>query len=933
LSPQDVTSNGVQEPPITWVDIARTLGQLEPLSMEWRSRPPSLIRANISWLGATFEFSGEVVPFDDFFAWLGRLFPQRLERTTDGASFILEGPSNAGRLAIEVELRETPYITALLPLGSIESSIDFQSVGTALGTGLPLVACHSMKGGNGRTTVAIACATQWAELAGKPVLIVDADLEAPGLSYLYRRARGPAQIAFEDVVALAHSDGSSNWATTIDYVAARLQGQRVDDLFVLPLRRSLDELASSSIRAEHLASAAKPFALAEILRSIAARVGCAGIVVDIRAGLVPLAAQLILDPSVDRIFVSSLAGQSLDGTVALIGYVSREARRRGFNLNRPMLVVNRIPSVLRETGADEALLGPVLEKITVELLKGQEANVSGDEAIFATDDDIQPIDVAKIPEIADLQATSPTWDGFLRQLQSSGFLKRMSTELGGWLEQTVDTAPTTVQTSFPIRIETNTLTERDRRCDLLRKFAGELIAAEVAANPVDTPLITGPLRQLAEQFISQLPIVVTEGAKGTGKTLTARFLITRETWASAVAALSAAKATSDAPILPVLGSIQASGYFQAEIDAKRRLVATSLKFGEPQTVHATTSYLKTALSEAGTDLERSAIWLNAIAWSAGFDVGGGSAGEGLIKALRDTGQQLLAVIEGIEELYSDPFAGSTPAWLRTLLVDIPQRLRSEPSRPLGLIIFVRRDSVDAAVPQNSSQFRQYYKAFALTWSDGDVLELAAWIATKSGALNVWSPDFQKLSQAERERGLHRLWGQKLGPDDKPGKRTAEAYTANWIVAVLSDLQSRLVARDLVRLLESAAASPLGAADTEYADSRLLTPRALKDAVKPTSIAKVSETQEEIGELKPVFDKFRQRPDRVVAPLDQTAIETLGLTAGDITLLQRHGILFGDAAPYEVPELFRMGLNLKHSGARHSVINLRRRARQRLGLPV
>jgi hypothetical protein len=91
------------------------------------------------------------------------------------------------------------------------------------------------------------------------------------------------------------------------------------------------------------------------------------------------------------------------------------------------------------------------------------------------------------------------------------------------------------------------------------------------------------------------------------------------------------------------------------------------------------------------------------------------------------------------------------------------------------------------------------------------------------------------------------------------------------------------------------------------------------------------TQEEIAELGPVFDKFRRQPDRVVAPLDANAIEVLGLTQGDISLLQRHGILFGDAPPYEVPELFRMGLNLKHSGARHSVINLRRRARQRLGL--
>jgi hypothetical protein len=105
---------------------------------------------------------------------------------------------------------------------------------------------------------------------------------------------------------------------------------------------------------------------------------------------------------------------------------------------------------------------------------------------------------------------------------------------------------------------------------------------------------------------------------------------------------------------------------------------------------------------------------------------------------------------------------------------------------------------------------------------------------------------------------------------------------------------------------------------------------LKSAIKPTSIAKVRETIEEIRDLKAVFAKFEGKKE-VRAPIDEVAIKSLNLKARDIELLRRHGILFGEAPPYEVPELFRMGLNLKHTGARHSVINLRRRSRQRLGL--
>lgn len=146
---------------------------------------------------------------------------------------------------------------------------------------------------------------------------------------------------------------------------------------------------------------------------------------------------------------------------------------------------------------------------------------------------------------------------------------------------------------------------------------------------------------------------------------------------------------------------------------------------------------------------------------------------------------------------------------------------------------------------------------------------------------------------------------------------------------ISDLQGRLVARDLVRFLaEAASYKPTEAEDVQYAN-RLLVPRALKSAIKPTSIAKVKETVEEIRDLKAVFQKFGKREVR--APIDEAAIKSLSLSSPDINLLRRHGILFGVSPPYEVPELFRMGLNLKHTGARHSVINLRRKSRQSLGL--
>src|SRR3546814_10144119 len=114
------------------------------------------------------------------------------------------------------------------------------------------------------------------------------------------------------------SDWSSDVCSSDLWAAERLSTHRFGDVIILPLRRNLDELASSAIRSEHLATPDRPFAFADLLESVASAAGCGGVVVDVRAGLVPLAAQLVLDPRIFRVVVSSVAGQSLAAPVAFV---------------------------------------------------------------------------------------------------------------------------------------------------------------------------------------------------------------------------------------------------------------------------------------------------------------------------------------------------------------------------------------------------------------------------------------------------------------------------------------------------------------------------------------------------------------------------------------------------------------------------------------
>jgi MinD-like ATPase involved in chromosome partitioning or flagellar assembly len=109
-----------------------------------------------------------------------------------------------------------------------------------------------MKGGVGRTITAVAFTRHLIrERLKKPVLLVDADFEAPGLSYLFASRKPESAISFEDMLVLAHADPREDLRATLDFVATRLQEQRIDDLVVLPVKRSMTALSTFAIRPEH----------------------------------------------------------------------------------------------------------------------------------------------------------------------------------------------------------------------------------------------------------------------------------------------------------------------------------------------------------------------------------------------------------------------------------------------------------------------------------------------------------------------------------------------------------------------------------------------------------------------------------------------------------------------------------------------------------
>ncbi len=94
-------STTTAETPITWLDVAKHLSQIEPSSGIWKERPQGLLRASVDWTAAVFEVADAEFSREQFFDWLGELFPNRVERSPESAWFILDGPDHANRLDID----------------------------------------------------------------------------------------------------------------------------------------------------------------------------------------------------------------------------------------------------------------------------------------------------------------------------------------------------------------------------------------------------------------------------------------------------------------------------------------------------------------------------------------------------------------------------------------------------------------------------------------------------------------------------------------------------------------------------------------------------------------------------------------------------------------------------------------------------------------
>ncbi|GAA1896787.1 hypothetical protein GCM10009716_03530 [Streptomyces sodiiphilus] len=876
----------------TWVDVDEHLARLAEAAVQW---PQWLLGADAWWDGLELVVRPATEPAE-VHSWLNAVFgPGSV--VTDGSHPILRlddprTPQPTGlpiSLCVDDEMRKprreprlrekhiTPFLAEPLPAPEVDGfAADVQ-----------LMAFHSFKGGVGRTVHAVAAADALAG-QGASVLLVDADLEAPGITWMHRSQGGQLDFSYEDFLALLHGEeGGPEGA--VEIAARYLPNQEAGhypgpgSITVLPASRRVTLGPPRIEPADLLGPSRSSYFLTDALAALAARIGVQVVVMDLRAGASELSAPVLLDRRVQRVFVTTLSDQSLTGTCEFVRQLGRRSPgRRGLDPESSVVITQYRQDAHGEQVTEaQNLLGRALGSLL------PAAGTSGaDRNRDARDIDTDVLITAvKSPFREELLALPPGWNSVLAAVERAS--------LKGVLQPVLPT----IDRGRPPR---TTSGERDidaLRGDLARTARRLTYAESEGLSSASGFLVTGPIRNLLSEHRTELPVALVTGAKGSGKTFTFVTLCAARTWSEFARRSEVTGVGLDAPIVPVL---EPTALRQDDVTPQdlRDAFARERDGAVAENGFAIRDRLTRGVAELGEEdaVGWRKLWLRCLAGAAGLSAEQVTDPE---EALMELGrrQQVVFVVDGLEDVFQTLDTKVKQTALRVLLVDVLGWLRSLRGRPLGLIVFVRRDLVGRAVHQNTGQLLHRYDSYALRWDEQEALRLALWVAVRAEALDQPAKAVTDLSYDELVTALTALWGRKLGTET-----SKEARSHLWVPAALGDFQGQVQARDVVVFLGEAAR--LSAQQKGWPD-RVLTPAAMRRALLECSTNKIDEIRQENPEVGALLTHMRQYGGTVTVPFP---LADVGLDTDQAEFLVRSGVFTrGDDGRYWVPEIYRHGL--------------------------
>lgn len=360
--------------------------------------------------------------------------------------------------------------------------------------GVPVVAFHSYKGGVGRTLSLLAFVKAWSSLKDlknpKKLLIVDADIEAPGITWL-TMGHEEASFSFLDLLDVTQK------MDTVDEVIELISDKILEltikvetektivEHIVLPTYRYIEQLLDMYSSPESLAlSYNKKYILAEVLSKLGENVNAEMVLVDLRAGLSEFSAPLLFDPRVKKYLVTSTSYQSVKGTELLLYQLSK-----GLPLNGN----TKIPEILLTMGQENVDTADIISDLTAVY----DQYVTED-SVSVTDDIVTELPFAS--ELVHLESLTK----IMKSLNGRDFYRNISE-----IVQNSYIVPRGTQKSR------HKLT-REEVIERIHNFAANQTTAE--GNGAFEVLMTDSIQNLLKKYKNNIPNTVIMGAKGSGKT-------------------------------------------------------------------------------------------------------------------------------------------------------------------------------------------------------------------------------------------------------------------------------------------------------------------------------------------------------------------------------------------------------------------------------
>lgn len=754
-------------------------------------------------------------------------------------------------------------------------------------SGSPIIVFHSYKGGVGRTLSLISLIKEISEIYGnnKKALIVDADLEAPGLTWMLEQGKSNEKISYLDILELLHfnavNDGFvKDVARLVETNVIKVETEKVEvEHYFLPVYREQTQVFHISSNPEKIIAVQKDkYIITEFLSRLGMTLGVDFVLVDLRAGITEYSAPFLFDARVNKFFISSTSMQSIMGTKLILEEIHRKVVDGHSNSN---LLLTMIPGEMEENtvGRLEDELAESLEQD----FDSESMNVLREDYLYRVPFDSTFVSLGNFQEICTLLKGKTLSDVMGRI--AGNMLQKVSEEDG-------------VEKDFPPAYKVKDTIER------LHEIASKEISAE--ANSSSNMMATTSIREIVREFRDTVPQLVVLGAKGSGKTYIYKQLLSKITWENFAYSVDGIerKNMDETNILPLVSSISVSALQPMIQTCIQNCNKSSAEVRvNPNATNCTYNKLL-AYTEKELSLTE---WIEK--WqSLMLDMLGGHYHDlpELDQHLEQAGKRIVFLVDGLEDLFMELLLKKPENCrlaIRALCQNVVNTLRNLQYGNIGIIIFARKDMAEEAISINFEQFQNQYCKYELKWTSTEALRLVLWISQQAEPDFGKNIDVLKASREALEKRLERLWGKKLGKID-----SRQAYSAKWIIAALSDFTKQLQARDIVRFLQFST-STFSEGNPPY-DDRYIMPSQIRNAIPECSKEKYKEIREEMKASYSILKVFENMPEEEKElPL---TLDKIGLTGEQIARLESQGYLIMSDKKYYFPEIIRFALGFQYT---------------------